>query len=63
MKRYTGFFKQIVIPFNIEQADRNARKNKIRSKKYILKHDLNKDEENKKLLSALELVYIKHLIT
>lgn len=48
MKRYSGFFNQIVTPFNIEQADRNARKNKTRSKKYILKHDLNKEEENKK---------------
>lgn len=63
MKRYTGFFNQIVTTFNIEQADRNARKNKIRSKKYILKHDLNKGEENNKLLVALELVHIRHLIT
>ena len=63
MKRYTGFFNQIVTPFNIEQADRNARKNKIRSKKYILKHDLNKEEENKRLLAALELVHIRHLVT
>lgn len=63
MKRYTGFFNQIITPFNIEQADRNARKNKTRSKKYILKHDLNKEEENKKLLTALEMVHIVHLVT
>lgn len=63
MKRYTGFFNQIVTHFNIEQADRNARKNKTRSKKYILRHDSNKDEENKKLLVALEIVHIRHLIT
>lgn len=53
MKRYSGFFNQIVTPFNIEQADRNARKNKTRSKKYILKHDLNKEEENKKIIDCL----------
>ena len=63
MKRYNGFFNQIVTPFNIEQADRNARKNKARSKKYIQKHDLNRAEENKQLLTALELLLIKPLIT
>ena len=63
MKRHTGFFNQIVTSFNIEQADRNARKNKTRSKKYIQKHDLNRTEENKQLLTVLELVIIKPLIT
>jgi len=48
LKRLNNLFEQIYDIENIKLADENARKNKGK-RKDIIKHDLNRDEENEKL--------------
>lgn len=53
MKRHGNLIQKIADINNIELADKNARKGKLRSKKYIQKHDENHTQENQKLSKDL----------
>lgn len=54
MRRKTGFYAKLCTIENIELADKNARRNKRRSAKYIAQHDKHRLEENLQLLETFK---------
>lgn len=53
MKRINNLFDKICTIDNINLADENARKGKVKSRKYIKIHDQKKYEDNVKLLQDM----------
>ena len=54
VKRKGHFMEKLCTIDNINLADDNARMNKVKSKRYIKRHDRNREYENEKLRRQLE---------